>query len=188
VYRTLLRAYPPRFRTAFSDEMVLDLDALVRDHGPLRAWTRTLLDLAVTVPRYRLESMMVPRLTGPVLAFAVTTMIAIGFVSVMVINVAIGGVLIPLGIGLAWAQRSPLARATRPPDPDRRRRLLRRAAVLGVVCVVATTAAWVELSISENWHGGKLALYNAVFFVTAVGALVCLVAGLRTPRARPLTR
>jgi hypothetical protein len=43
-------------------------------------------------------------------------------------------------------------------------------------------AFWIELGITENWHGGKLVVYNAVFFATAIGAIVCLIVGLRTPR------
>ena len=39
-----------------------------------------------------------------------------------------------------------------------------------------------ELSSSGDWNGGKLVAYNAVFFVTAIGALACLIAGLRTQR------
>jgi hypothetical protein len=56
------------------------------------------------------------------------------------------------------------------------------------VCIVTTAAAWIELSLSGSWHGGKLLAYNATFFLTAVGAVVCLVAGLRSPRARVITR
>jgi hypothetical protein len=48
--------------------------------------------------------------------------------------------------------------------------------------VISTTAFWVELSNDASWHGGKLVVYNAVFFTTAIGSIVCLVVGLRTPR------
>jgi len=78
-------------------------------------------------------------------------------------------------------QRSRLARSIRPPDPDRRRRLVRRGAILAVICVVSTTLAWIELSVSENWHGGKVVVYNALFFVTAIGAVVCFVGAIRSP-------
>jgi Na+/H+ antiporter NhaD/arsenite permease-like protein len=76
---------------------------------------------------------------------------------------------------------SRLARSTRPPDTQRRRHLLIAAAVLAAMCVICTAAFWIELGITENWHGDKL-VHNAVFFATAIGALVCLVVGLRTPR------
>jgi hypothetical protein len=77
---------------------------------------------------------------------------------------------------------SRLARSTRPPDTRRRRHVLIAAAVLGATWVMSTAAFWVELSDDASWHGGKLVVYNAVFFATAIGALVCLVVGLRTPR------
>jgi hypothetical protein len=48
--------------------------------------------------------------------------------------------------------------------------------------VLSTAAFWIELSNDASWHGGKLVAYNAVFFATAIGAIVCLVVGLRTPR------
>jgi hypothetical protein len=35
----------------------------------------------------------------------------------------------------------------------------------------------------DDWNGGKVIFYNAFFFTTSIGALVCLFLGLRTPRA-----
>ena len=63
-----------------------------------------------------------------------------------------------------------------------RRHLLIAAATLAATCVISTTVFWIELANDASWHGGKLVVYNAVFFITAIGALVCLVVGLRTPR------
>lgn len=180
VYRACVRAYPQQFRREFADDLTRAFDDLRCDLGPARAWRRTLLDLAVTLPRYRLESLMEPRRSGTTLTVIATVLIALGVWSVLVIP--FGAVLIPVGIGIALTQRSTLARSTRPPDPDRRRHLLRRAALLAVICIVTTALAWIELSVSENWNGAKLTAYNALFFLTAFGAIVYLVAGLRTPR------
>jgi hypothetical protein len=58
---------------------------------------------------------------------------------------------------------------------------------LAVTCLISTTVFWLELSSSGDWNGGKVVLYNAVFLATSIGALVCLVAGLRAP-AHPRTR
>lgn len=180
-YRACVRAYPPQFRREFADDLTHAFDDLRRDLGPARAWRRTLLDLAVTLPRYRLESLMEPRRTVPTLTVVAIVLIALGVTSVLVTSMVVGAVLIPIGIWMALTQRR--ARSTRAPDPDRRRRLLRRAMLLAVTCVVTTTVAWIELSVSEDWHGGKLMAYNALFFVTAFGAIANLVVGLRTPRA-----
>jgi multisubunit Na+/H+ antiporter MnhE subunit len=57
------------------------------------------------------------------------------------------------------------------------------SAVLAAIWLLTTAAFWIELSNDESWHGGKLVVYNAIFFVMAISALVCLVVGLRTPRS-----
>ena len=48
--------------------------------------------------------------------------------------------------------------------------------------MISTAVFWIELSSSGDWNGGKLVVYNTVFFVSALGALARFIAGLRTPR------
>ena len=58
IYRTLVRLYPAEFRRDYTDDLVQHFDDLIAHHGIPAAWGRTALDLAVTVPRYRLEKIM----------------------------------------------------------------------------------------------------------------------------------
>lgn len=181
VYRSLVRLYPKGFRHDYADDLVQHFTDLLANHGPSHTWRRTAVDLAVTLPRYRLETLMNPRHTTTTL-YLVTAVVAIAAVVSITTDLFPGGFALLLAAAvLAVAAASRLARSTRAPDTQRRGHLL-TAAALAATCVISTAAFWIELSISENWHGGKLVVYNAVFFITAIGALVSLVAGLRTPR------
>jgi hypothetical protein len=125
---------------------------------------------------------MNPRHANTTLYIATAVVVVAAAVSIVTGLFSGGFALLIAAAVLTVVSASRLARSTRPPDTRRRRHLLIAAAVLAATCVISTAVFWVELSITENWHGGKLVVYNAVFFATAIGALVCLVVGLRTPR------
>ena len=180
-YRRLLRLYPRSFRHDYADDLVQNFTDLLAHHGPLRTWQRTAVDLVVTVPRYRLETVMAPRHTDITLYIATGVVAAVAALSILTALFPGGFALLLAAAVLTVVSASRLARSTRPPDTRRRRHLLIVAAVLAATCVLCTTAFWIELSITERWHGGKLVVYNAVFFATALGAVACLVVGLRTP-------
>ena len=181
-YRSLVQFYPKAFRGDFGDDLVQSFSDLLARDGPSRTWRRTAVDLAVTVPRYRLETLMNPRNTNTTL-YIITVVLALAAVTSITTDLFVGGFILLAGaVVFAVASSSRLARSTRPADPQRRRRMLRTAAGLAVTCVVSTSVFWIELSSSGDWNGGKLVAYNAVFFVTAIGALGCLIAGLRTQR------
>jgi hypothetical protein len=182
VYRHLVRLYPKGFRNDYADDLVQSFTDLLAHHGASRAWRRTAVDLAVTVPRYRLETIMNPRHSDTTLYIATAVVAVAAAVSILTAVLPGGTALLVAAAVLIVVSASRLARSTRPPDTQRRHHLLIAAAVLAATCVICTTAFWIELGITENWHGGKLVVYNAVFFATAIGALVCLVVGLRTPR------
>lgn len=182
IYRTLVRLYPRAFRDEYGIDLVQHFDDLVAERGVRVACGRTALDLAVTVPRYRLETVMNPRHTNTTLYIATVIAAVAAAVGITTALLPGGFVLLAVAGVLTVVSASKLARSTRPPDPQRRRHLLVASAVLAATCVISTTAFWIELAASENWHGGKLVVYNAMFFITAIGALVCLVVGLRTPR------
>ena len=182
VYRGLVRLYPRAFRHDYADDLVQNFTDLLAHHGASRTWRRTAVDLAVTVPRYRLETVMTPRHTDTTL-FIVTAVVAVAAAVSIVTDVFPGGfALLVAAAVLTVVSASRLARSTRPPDTRRRRHLLTAAGVLAATCVISTTVFWLELSNDASWHGGKLVVYNAVFFATAIGSIVCLVVGLRTPR------
>ncbi len=182
IYRSLVRLYPRRFRHDYADDLVQNFADLMANHGPSRTWRRTAVDLAVTVPRYRLETVMNPRHTNTTL-YLVTAIVATAAIVSITTDLFPGGlVLLAVAAALIVASASKLARSTRPADTQRRRHFLVASAVLAATCVISTSAFWIDLAGDAHWHGGKLVVYNAVFFITAIGALVCLVVGLRTQR------
>ena len=69
-YRSLVQFYPKAFRGDFGDDLVQSFSDLLARDGPSRTWRRTAVDLAVTVPRYQLETLMNPRNTNTVLYIA----------------------------------------------------------------------------------------------------------------------
>jgi len=181
VYRSLVRLYPRDFRDHYRDDLVQNFADLVADRGARAAWTRTGVDLIVTVPRYRLESIMTERHSATSLNVAITLLAAGGVLSVLT-GVFPGLVLFVAALALAVAQRSTLARAIRTPDSNRRRRRLRVAAVLALVFLASIVSYALDLS-DDHISGISLLVHNAIGGPAMVGAIVYLIAGLFTPRA-----
>jgi hypothetical protein len=182
VYRNLVRLYPKAFRREFTDDLVQNFNDLLASRGALGAWQRAAVDLAVTLPRYRLEHLMSPRRADTTLYVTTGVVAGLAVLGITTGFFGAGATLAIAAIVLIITSWSRLARSTRPPDRRRRRRLLVASGALAALCVTTTTAFWIELSGDASWHGGKLVLYNAVFFATAISALVCLIVGVRTPR------
>ena len=65
LYRVLLRLYPRAFRLEYGEDMTQLLSLQLRDERAVRVWCRTALDLALTVPALRRESLMSGRRTHP---------------------------------------------------------------------------------------------------------------------------
>ena len=183
VYRYLVRLYPKAFRHDFADDLVQNFADLLASDGPSRTWRRIAIDLAVTVPRYRLETVMAPRHTDATLYIATAAVAVAALVSITTALFPGGAALLLVAAALTVVSANRLARSTRPPDTQRRHHLLIAATTFAATCAISTAVFWVELSNDASWHGGKLLVYNAVFFITAIGALICLVVGLRTPHA-----
>jgi hypothetical protein len=183
VYRCLLRLYPKAFRHDYADDLVQTFTDLIARDGPSRTWRRIAVDVAVTVPRYRLETVMSPRHTNTTLYIATAAVAVAAVISITTALFPGGAALLLAAAVLTVVSASRLARSTRPPDTQRRRHLLIAATTFAATCVISTAVFWIELSNDASWHGGKLVVYNAVFFITAIGALICLVVGLRTPHA-----
>ena len=176
-----MRLYPPQFRRRYGDDLIQAFTDLVKRDGPARAWRRTVIDILVTLPRYRLEAVMNPWQSSITLFVVTAGLVIAGVVSILV-GLYPGAVLLLAGCGLAVAQRSQLARAMRAPNARRRRHLLVTAACLAAACVAGSFAMYLDLRGDDHWPGGKLMLYNLFFFGTALGALGCLAAGIRAPR------
>lgn len=179
IYRSLVRFYPRAFRLRYSEDLVQSFTDLVIDRGTRTAWTRTGIDLLVTIPRYRLESIMTEQHSSTTLSIVISLLAGAGLVSVMV-GLYPGLVFLVAAVGLAIAQRSTLARAIRTPDSNRRRRRLRIGSGLGAVSV-ACYVAFVQL-IGDSWTIRETIL-NLIGVPAMFGGIFYLIAGLLTPRS-----
>lgn len=197
VYRALLVLYPASFRKEFGRDMVQVFGDRLRHDGhtaatsPLRMWTSTLVDLAVTATRLRMEALMKP---GPERAPLVVALFLLAGVSLVAANFA--GVLVglPLAVfavaGLALYRSDVAKLLRRPPEPTASglsvpRRLLGQA----WWAPFATAMALIEIGLEPYYAlfgdqdlAGVL-IGGAVF--TLLGALT-LVGLLRRPGNRPL--
>ena len=178
IYHTLVRVYPKAFRDAYGDDLVQHFDGLVTDRGIGAAWRRTALDLAVTVPRYRLETIMNERHSATTISVAVGLLAAAGVASVLV-GLYPGALLLVVAVVLAIGQRSAIAHAMRAPDPHRRRRRLQTAALLGVVFVASYVAF--SMLIGDTWSTRETVL-AIIGNAAMIGAVGFLAAGLLTPK------
>ena len=180
VYRALVRLYPRQFRHHYGDALVLHFEDLVRRDGVRRAWCRTTIDLVVTVPRYRMETIMHPRRSSTGVLLLVTGL-ALAGLSGYFAGFAAALVLVVVSIGVAVAARSRLASSLRASTPSRRRHLLVTSGLLIVAGLGTLYVGFADLG-DGDWPAGRLLFYNAIFFMLVTSALVCGVTGLRAPQ------
>lgn len=184
VYRSLLLLYPRDFRDRYTDDLVQTLTDLSGELGPRRAWRRVTLDLVVTVPRYRLETVMNDERSSTLLTMAIMVIAVAGITSVFV-GLYPGVVLVPLAGVVAITQRSKLARSIDAVDGTRlRRKRLRTASVLGASLPIIYL---VSLPILGN-HWGTDAVVAFGLWVGVLIAAVCYaIAGISTPKSRAIS-
>lgn len=183
LYRRLIRLYPRSFRDHYGEPLVQHFVDLAADRGLRSALTRTGLDLVITVPRYRMESLMSERHTSQVLTATIWTLAGAGALSIFA-GLYPGMLFLVAAAALAVAQRGALGRSLRTPDSDLRRRRLRVAAVSGAI-FIATFAVYLAV-IGDTWTTRETALA-----IVGYPAMVCsigyLITGLLTPKT-PTTR
>lgn len=179
VYRSLLVLYPREFRREYGPDLVQQHADLVHDRGARAAWTRTGLDLLVTVPRYRLERIMSEQKRATTIHVGIALIAAVGVVSVAT-GLYPGAALLVLAVALAVAQRSSLAKAIRTPDSDRRRHRLQIGAVLAAVCA-ASYLTFLAV-IGDRWTTRET-LLSLIGIPSMFGAIGFLVIGFLTPKA-----
>ena len=187
LYRALLTLYPADFRREYGEDMVQHLDDLIVDGGPARARARSrvTLDLLVTVPRYRLESLMDERRGNTVLWVALGGLLVASAAAVLTGIYPALVMLVPAA-ALATAQRSRLAHSLRALDPDLRRRRFRRSALCAVV--FAASIVGYAIALADDQIGGfSLIFFNLVGTTAMVAAAVLLVMAMLTPR-RPVVQ
>ena len=181
LYATLVRLYPRQFRHDFADDMVLVFGELVEHKGRAATWRRVLVDLVVTVPTYRLETVMAPQRSANALVVLVATL-TLGAVATFAIGVwPVAAILLLVAVVIGITERSQLARSLRPENPSHRRRLLARSAVLGLIAVAVLVIGLADLGDESHWPAGRLLLYNTLFLSAVVAALAHLVVAFRHP-------
>ncbi len=184
-YRSLLVLYPRDFRDRYSDDLVQTLTDLSAELGPRRAWRRVTLDLIVTVPRYRLETLMKEEHSSTVLTVAIIGMACAGIISPF-IGLYLGVLLVPLAAVVAITQRSRLARSMDAVDASRlRRKRLRIAAVLAVSLPVIYL---VSLPILGDEWGTDAKVAFGLWTAVLIAAVFYFVSGITTPKSRVISR
>ncbi len=167
---------------AHGDDLLLHFDDLVARDGASCAWRRTLLDLMITVPRYRLESVMNTRRTTATL-IAMIAALALATVTALTAGVGpIALIALAAAVVLAVARRGGLGRSVHS-DGAEHDRILRWAALLGVCCAATLAIGLIDLGGRDSWPSGRLLAYNATFVATGFAAVACLAIGVRRRRA-----
>jgi hypothetical protein len=182
LYRALVRLYPRDFRVAYDEDLHQVFADLVDRDGAAATWRRTAVDLAVTVPRYRLESFMSSRRSSAALV-AVVLALVVGAVVTFAAGFGLpAAVLIVLAIGIAAVERTQLARSLRAERTAHRRRRWTSSAVCALAAVLVLGVAMADLQGENQWPMDRVLIYNILFFGPVMTALVMFVGGLRRPR------
>ena len=184
VYRSLLRLYPRDFRDRYIDDLLQALADLSDELGPRRAWRRATLDLVVTVPRYRLETLMKVEHSSMLLTVAIVVMAVAGITSVFV-GFHPGVLLLSLAAVVAITQRSKLARSIDAVDgTGLRRKRLRTASVLGASLPVIYLVSLPLLG--DRWGTDAIVAFG-LWFAVLIAAVSYAIAGISTPRSRVIS-
>ncbi len=180
MYRGLLLLYPRDFRDRYADDLVQTLTDLSGELGSRRAWWRVTLDLVVTVPRYRMETLMKEEHSATVLTAAIVATASVGIISPL-IGLYPGVLLLPLAVVVAITQRSKLARSMDPVGGTRlRRKRLRIAAVLAASLPMIYL---VSLPILGDHWGTDATVAFALWVAVLITAVCYFIAGISTPKS-----
>ncbi|MFP5326574.1 MAG: hypothetical protein ACLGHT_03715 [Acidimicrobiia bacterium] len=169
-YQAALRLYPAGFRREYSADMVDLFARLVEDRGAAATWRRCAVDLAVSVPRYRLEAVMNRPATSTTV-FAVAGLLAAAGIITLSLGAAPGIALGVLAGAVALTQRSALARSL-DAGPSQRRRWA--AAAAGSAAVFASSVgSWLyHVDNFDSLSDTSLMLHGLVGSSTIVATVV----------------
>ena len=178
--------YPRDFRDRYSDDLVQTLTDLSAELGPRRAWRRVTLDLVVTVPRYRMETLMKQEHSSTVLIVATTAMACAGIISLF-IAVCISACC-SCRSRRSWRSRNAASwrvRWMRSMPARLRRKRLRIAAVLAVSLPVIYL---VSLPILGDEWGTDAIVAFGLWTAVLIAAVSYFVSGITTPKSRVISR
>jgi len=184
LYAALLGLYPSGFRRTHGPDIVQVFGQVfgdrLRDHGARATWSRTLLDLAVTVPRYRLEALMHPGPGRPGALVLVAGLLVAALAAMSIIGPPAAIPLAAATLAVALAQRSALA-------PPTGRPAARRAALTWLVAAVLLAGlGWLVTALPGpadlRWGIATLCWLAAIVSLV-VAAVRVLVPALRRPAA-----
>jgi len=172
--------YPRDFRDRYSDDLVQTLTDLCAELGPRRAWRRVTLDLVVTVPHYRMETIMKEQHRATVLTVATAVMASAGIISPL-IGLPLGVLLVPLAAVVAITQRGRLARSMDAVDASRlRRKRLRIAAILaGSLPVIFLVSLPI---LGDEWGTDAIVAFG-LWTAVLIAAVSYFVSGITTPKS-----
>ena len=178
MYRACINLYPPTFRREYGEDLVQHFDDLVVHLGLRRACLRTCLDLAITLPNHRLESIMSQQHAARTLTGVISLIAFAGIVSLLT-GVYPGLALLGVAAALAITQRATLAKAIRTPTAGLRRRRMTISAVLAAVFVVC--AGVYMMVIGDTWTTRE-SILAGVGTLAMIAAPIFFVVALLTPR------
>jgi hypothetical protein len=184
VYAALLRLYPGGFRRTYGPDIVQVFGDQLRDRGGRRTWSRTLLDLAVTVPRYRLEAFMQP---GP--DRRATLVLVAGLVIAAIAGLTVVGPVaaIPLAVVaviVALTQRTALATALTLPIEHS---AARRATLTWLLAAFALIGLGMLVILMSGLGGIRWVIANVFGAAGLVALAVAVVRALVPVLRRPLS-
>ena len=184
-YRSLLVLYPRDFRDRYSDDLVQTLTDLSAELGPRRAWRRVTLDLVVTLPRYRMETLMKQEHSSTVLTVATIAMACAGIISPFA-GLYFGVLLVPLAAVVAITQRGRLARSMDAVDASQFRR--KRLKIAAVLAVSLPLIYLVSLPILGDEWGTDAKVAFGLWTAVLIAAVSYFVAGITTPKSRVISQ
>lgn len=182
VYRALTLLYPRDLRVEHGAEMVQVFGDLVRERGR-RMWGRTLVDLAVSLPRTHMEAIMSTVWSRTVLLTVTAILAAAAVVAIL----AFGTPAIPFAVvlvGAAVAQRSRLARAVDGGPASTSRTALVVLWLSGLVFVGTVVSWFVAIGRGYGFPDGVLLAYNALGLGSLAGLIASSIVLIRRRRSR----
>ena len=188
IYRGLLRVYPARFRHEYQDDMALLFAEQLRDEPAAQVWTRSLIDVAITVPAQHLEAHMnrPPNPTVPVVFAALSvTGVVVALLGGSNLGIAGFGLAVAVVAGvltLASWRRTRAVTAVRPASAHWWHVLVGGVGVLTTTIVVLNIIG----EVPDGWWVPMMIIFFIGIMTTATG-LILGVTHLTTDRPRNAT-